>query len=101
MNFILRIYVPPTLNVAAQHIEVLIIILDLTPNLSKQPTLYDQVHYSLRIKSSINRSCEIYYSFDSRYENNKSHSSPVQYVLTFKAYQLKVSTSIIKTNHLS
>ena len=52
MNSILRIYVPSTLNVAAQHIEVLIVILDLTPDISKQPTLHDQVHYSLKIKSS-------------------------------------------------
>ena len=51
MNFILRIYVPSTLNVAAQHTEVLIVTLDLIPNISKQPTLHDQVHYSLRIKS--------------------------------------------------
>ena len=51
MNFILRIYVPSTLNVAAQHIEVLIVILDLTSDLLKQPTLHDQVHYSLRIES--------------------------------------------------
>ena len=52
MNFILRIYVPSTLNVVAQHTKVLIITLDLTPNISKQPTPHDQVHYSLRIKSS-------------------------------------------------
>ena len=52
MNSILRIYVPSTLNVAIQHIEVLIVTLDLTPDISKQPTLYDEVHYSLRIKSS-------------------------------------------------
>ena len=51
MNFMLRIYVPSTLNVAAQHNEVLILTLDLTSDTSKQPTLYDQVHYSLRIKS--------------------------------------------------
>ena len=51
MNFILRIYVLSTLNVATQHTEILIMILDLTPDISKQPTLYDQVHYSLRIKS--------------------------------------------------
>ena len=43
MNFILRIYVPPTLNVAAQHIEVLIVTLDLTPDISKQATFNDQV----------------------------------------------------------
>ena len=52
MNSILRIYVPPTLNVAAQHTEVLTITIDLTLDILKQPTLHDQVHYSLRIKSS-------------------------------------------------
>lgn len=50
MNSILRIYVPSTLNVAAQHTKVLIV--DLTPNISKPPTPHNQVHYSLRIKSS-------------------------------------------------
>ena len=54
-----------------------------------------------RFKVDVNRSHEIYYSFDSCYENNKSHSDPVQYVLTLKTYQLEVSTSMIKTNHLS
>ena len=52
MNSILRIYVLSTLNVATQHTEVLIVTLDLTPDISKQPTPYDQVHYSLKIKSS-------------------------------------------------
>ena len=52
MNSILRIYVPSTLNVAAQHTEVLIVTLDLTPDISKQPIPHDQVHYSLWIKSS-------------------------------------------------
>ena len=66
MNSILRIYVPSTLNVAAQHTEVLTITLDLTPDISKQPTPQDQVHYSLRIKSSCKyMSREIYYSIDS------------------------------------
>ena len=51
MNSILRIYIPSTLNVATQHTEVLIVTLDLTPDISKQPTLHDHVHYSLRIKS--------------------------------------------------
>ena len=51
MNSILRIYVPSTLNMATQHIKVLITTLDLTPDISKQPTLHDQVNYSLRIKS--------------------------------------------------
>ena len=67
MNFILRIYIPSTLNVAAQHTEILTVTLDLTPNISKQPTLHDQVHYSLRIKSSYKYiSREIYYLIDSR-----------------------------------
>ena len=66
MNSILRIYVPSTLNVVAQHTEVLIVPLDLTPDISKQPTPHDQVHYSLRIKSSCKYiSREIYYSIDS------------------------------------
>ena len=52
MNFILRIYVPSTLNVAAQHTEVLIVTLNLTLDISKQPIPHDQVHYSLRITSS-------------------------------------------------
>ena len=41
MNSILRIYVPSTLNVAAQHTEVLIVTLDLTPDISKQHTPHD------------------------------------------------------------
>ena len=52
MNFILRIYVPSILNVAAQHTEGLIITLDLTSDISKQPIPHNQVHYSLRITSS-------------------------------------------------
>ena len=71
MNSILRIYVLSTLNVATQHTEVLIVTLDLNPDISKQPTLYDQIHYSLRILSRlrvhVDKSREIYYSFD----NNK------------------------------
>ena len=51
MNSILRIYVPSTLDVVAQHTEILIMTLDLTSDISKQPTLHDHVHYSLRIKS--------------------------------------------------
>ena len=35
MNFILRINVPSILNVVAQHTEVLIVILDLTPDISR------------------------------------------------------------------
>ena len=52
MNSILKIYVPSTLNVVAHHTEVLIVTLDLTHDISKQPTLHDQVHYFLKIKSS-------------------------------------------------
>ena len=52
MNFILRIYVSSTLDVAAQHTEILIVTLDLTHDISKQSTPRDHVHYSLRIKSS-------------------------------------------------
>ena len=51
MNSILRIYVPSTLNLAVQHVEILIVILNLTPGILKQPTLHGQVHYSLRIES--------------------------------------------------
>ena len=66
MNFFLRIYVPLTLNVATQHTEVLAVAVDLTLDISKQPTLHDHVHYSLRIKSSCKYiSREIYYSIDS------------------------------------
>ena len=66
MNSILKIYVPLTLNVATQYIEVLTVTLDLTPDISKQSTSHDQVHYSLRFRVDVNRSCEIYYLFDSR-----------------------------------
>ena len=66
MNSILRIHVPSILNVVAQHTEILTVTLDLTPDISKQPTLHDQVHYSLRIKSLCKYiSREIYYSIDS------------------------------------
>ena len=51
MNSILRIYVLSTLNVTAQHTEVLTVTLDLTSDILKQSTPHDQVHYSLRIKS--------------------------------------------------
>ena len=51
MNSILRIYVPLTLNVAIQHIEILIVTLDLTSDISKQHIFHDQVHYSFWIKS--------------------------------------------------
>ena len=52
MNFILRIYIISTLSVAVQHTEILIMTIDLTPDISKQPTPHDYVHYSLKIKSS-------------------------------------------------
>ena len=49
MNFILRIYIISTLSVAVQHTEILIMTINLTPDISKQPTPHDYVHYSLRI----------------------------------------------------
>ena len=65
MNFILRIYVPSTLNAAAQHTEVLIVTLDLTLDISMQPTPHDQFIILSRFRIDVNRSREIYYSFDS------------------------------------
>ena len=58
MNSILKIYVPTTLNVAAQHTEVLIVTLDFTHDIIKSIILS-----GLRVH--VNRSREIYYSFDS------------------------------------
>ena len=52
MNSILRIYISSTLNMATQHTKVLIMTLDLTPDILKQPTPHDEDHYSLKIKSS-------------------------------------------------
>ena len=66
MNSILRIYVPSTLNAAAQHTEVLIVTLNLTPDISKQPIPHDQFIILSRFRIDVNRSREIYYSFDSR-----------------------------------
>ena len=54
-----------------------------------------------RLRVHVNISREIYYSIGSRYKNNKSHGGLVQYVLTLKTYQLEVTTSMIKTNHLN
>ena len=51
MNSILRICVLLALRVAIQHTEVLTVELDLNPNISKQPTFHDRVHYPLRIES--------------------------------------------------
>ena len=53
----------------------------------------NNLHFMIRsiillgLRVHVSRSREIYYSFDSRLENNKSHSSPEQYVLTLKTYQ--------------
>ena len=88
MNSILRIYVPSTLNVAAQYSEVLTVTLDLTPDISK-----NNLHFMIKsiilsgLRVHANISHEIYYLIDSHYENNKSHNSPAQYVLTLKTYQ--------------
>ena len=66
MNSILRIYVPSTLNAAAQHTEVLIVTLDLTP------IYQSNLHFMIMsiilsgLRVHANRSREIYYSFDSR-----------------------------------
>ena len=86
MNSILRIYVPSTLNVATQYTKVLTITIDLTPDISKQPTLMIKSIILSRLRVHANISREIYYSIDSCYENNKSHSGLVQYVLTLKTY---------------
>ena len=51
MNSILGICVPLALRVTAQHTEVLTVELDLTLDITKQPTIYDRVHYPLRIES--------------------------------------------------
>ena len=51
MNSILRICVPLVLRVAIQHTEILTVELDLNPNISKQPTFHDCVHYPPRIES--------------------------------------------------
>ena len=51
MNSILRICVLSILRAVAQHIEVLTVCLNLTPDILKQPTFHDWVHYSLRIES--------------------------------------------------
>ena len=40
-EFHLENIVPSTLNMAAQHTEVLTVTIDLTPDISKQPTLHD------------------------------------------------------------
>ena len=64
MNSILRKYVPSTLNVAAQHTEILIVTSNLTPDI-KQLTLHDHVVILSGLIINVNTSCEIYYSFDS------------------------------------
>ena len=51
MNYILRICIPSTLCVVAQHTKVLVVSLDLTLDILKQSTFHDRVHYSLRIES--------------------------------------------------
>ena len=65
MNSILRIYVPSTLNVAAKHIEVLTVTLDLT--LIYQNNLHSIIRsiIFLELRVHVNISREIYYSFDS------------------------------------
>jgi len=43
--------VPSTLCVVAQRTEILTVELDLTPDVSKQPTFHDRVQYPLKIES--------------------------------------------------
>ena len=43
MNSLLRICVPSTLRVVAQHTKILTVCLDLTLDILKQPTFHDQV----------------------------------------------------------
>ena len=66
MNSILRTYVPSTLNVAAQHTKVLIMILDLTSDISNNLHFIIRSIIFLGLRVHVNRSHEIYYSFDSR-----------------------------------
>ena len=65
MNSMLRIYVPLILNVATQHTEIFTVTLDLTPNITKQPTFHDQVIILLGLRVNANISHEIYYLIDS------------------------------------
>ena len=65
MNSILRIYVPSTLNVVAQHTEVLIVTLDLTPDYQSNLHLIIKSIIFSGLRVQVNRSLEIYYSFDS------------------------------------
>ena len=60
MNSILRIYVPSTLNVAAQHTEILIVSLDLTPDI--QNNLHFMIRFIIlsELRVHVNRSREIY-----------------------------------------
>ena len=66
MNSILKIYVPSTLNVVAQYTEILIVTLDLTLNISKNVHFMIRFIILSRLRVNVNRSREIYYSFDSR-----------------------------------
>ena len=54
MDSILRICVPSTLCVAAQHTEILTVKLDLTHDILKQPTFHDRVHYPLGLRVFVN-----------------------------------------------
>ena len=61
----MRICVPLVLRVAVQHTEVLTVELDLTPDILKQPTFHDQVHYPPVLGVYVNENYEIHYSVDS------------------------------------
>ena len=65
MNSILRICVPSKLYVVAQHTEVLTVILDLTPDISKNLHFMIEFIILLGLRVYVSKSRDIYYSFGS------------------------------------
>jgi len=51
VDFISRICIPFTIRAIAQHNVILTVRLDLTLDISKEPTFYDWVHNPLKINS--------------------------------------------------
>ena len=51
VDFISRICIPFTIRAIAQHNEILTVRLDLTLDISKEPTFYDCAHNPLKINS--------------------------------------------------
>ena len=100
MNYILRIYVPSTLHVVTQHTKVLTVKLNLTPDISKY------------ISWSGSLSSQDWESMKLEVMRLIIHVTVVNWIInltvvqfnmsyTLKTHQLEVSTSMIKTNHLS